>query len=172
MDAGQLQTPDQFAALLIASFYPEKTNRESAIIRDFLRAHLYEFSGVQFSVHIGDGAPIDPALDANIQKTAKYSTQKRIDVLAWQGNQPWIIECKYRVVPAALGQLHTYSLLWLEENPGARTPKLVVIGRYSDADTNKALFAHGVDVYLYPETTADGGAADGAVSPGDASAEA
>lgn len=172
MDAGQTFTAGDFPSLLIAKFYPEKTDRESGIIQDFLKAHLYEFDRVAFSWHIGQGVAPDPTHDPGVQKTTKYSSQKRIDVLAWQGDLPWIIECKYRVNPAALGQLHTYSLLWQRENPHVRPPKMVAIGRYADPDTLFALNTHGVDVYLYPEATGDGGAANGGVSADNATAQA
>lgn len=163
MDAGEVFTIDKFAQLLIASYYPERTNLESAIIRDFLAAHLYDFDRVAFSVRVGQGLAPDPTHDPAINKTKYDSTRKRIDVLAWQGDLPWIIECKYRVNPAALGQLHTYSLLWQQEHPHVRPPKLVAIGRYSDADTLTALDAHGVDVYLYPPAAGSGGPTNGSV---------
>ncbi|MGH9411314.1 MAG: hypothetical protein ACRD1V_17910 [Vicinamibacterales bacterium] len=171
MQSGEVFTSADLGLLLVQTFFPEKTNRESAIILDYLHAHGAEFDRFAFSVRVGEGTPVDPTHDPGIQKTTKYSSQKRIDMLLWQGPQPWLFEIKYRLVPAALGQLHAYALLWQRDNPNARRPKLVAIGRSCDLDTRYALDAHGVDIYIYPEAVSGAGAADSAVPSVDAPAE-
>jgi hypothetical protein len=40
--------------------------------------------------------------------------------------------------------------LFLEENPDAPEPRLLVIARYGDPETIRILNDHGVDVLLYP----------------------
>ena len=142
-------TRDSLADLLIARFYPEKTDRETPIIREFLKARGTLFDRFAFSVRVGQGITPDPSHLEAIQTNAARFSRKRIDMIAWQGSQPWIIEVKERVSPSVLGQLQTYRQLWLEENPDAPEPRLVAIGRYSDDDTLRVLSAHGVDVYLY-----------------------
>lgn len=137
------------AELLLRKFFPERTDRESGIIRDFLLARGGEFDRWSFSVRVGEGVKPDPTHLQEIQANTARFSKKRIDMIAWQGDQAFIIEVKERVSPAVLGQLQTYRHLWLEENPDAKEPKLVAIGRYSDADTLRALNAHGIDVILY-----------------------
>ena len=151
--------------LLVRKYFPERTDRESRIILDWLAAHGDDYDRITFSVHIGDGLAPNPDHLPGIQKTTTYSTQKRIDVLAWQGSQPTIIEVKERVTPAALGQILTYRVLFLEELPDAPEPRLVVIGRYSDPDTIKGLNAHGVDVLLYPADVTAGASAAAPAGP-------
>jgi hypothetical protein len=51
---------DEFPELLLRSFYPERTDKESAVIRDYLLAHLAEFDRVDFSVRVGQGQTPDP----------------------------------------------------------------------------------------------------------------
>jgi len=152
-----------FAQLLLAKFYPERTDRESGIIRDYLLAHLSEFDRVSFTVRVGVGHEPDPSLPVRIQKQQKFVTQKRIDLLAWRGTQPVIVEAKYLVQPSALGQILGYRQLFLEDQPDAPEPELVVIGRASDPDTIRILQAHGVTVYLYPESQSAGLDAGGSV---------
>lgn len=143
--------PDDFATLLIRSWYPERTDGESLVIRAFLLAHLREFDRLIFGKRVGHGEPPDPTHLPAIQQQTVLNTQKRIDILAWRGTQPVIIEVKQRVTPAALGQILTYRHHFLEESPDAPEPELVVVGRESDADTLAALAAHGITVYLYPD---------------------
>lgn len=142
-------TRDDLAALLIQGFFPERTPREATIIRDWLEAHGAEYDRISLSVRVGVGQPLIPGVDPGVARSVAFSSRKRIDILAWQGPSPTIIEVKERVTPAALGQILTYRQLFLEEIPGAPEPRLVIIGRYSDDDTLRALSAHGIDVILF-----------------------
>lgn len=146
---------DALALLLTRTYYPERTDRESAIIRDWLvaRGHLYD--RFAFSVRVGVGLAPNPEHLAGVQRNTVFSSLKRIDVLAWQGDQPTIIEVKERITPAVLGQLQTYRQLFLEKYPDAEPPALVAIGRTSDDDTIRALQAHGVTVFLYDAPAAE-----------------
>jgi hypothetical protein len=139
----------QLAELLIARHFPERTDRESSIIADWLRAHGAEYDRFSFSVRVGAGVTPDAAHPPGVQSSTRWSSRKRIDVLAWQGEQPSIVEVKERVVPGVLGQLRTYARLFLEERPDAPEPILIAIGRYSDDDTIRSLQAEGITVYLY-----------------------
>jgi hypothetical protein len=141
---------DDLALLLLRRFYPERTDRESTIIRDYLLAHGAEFDKFAFSVRVGVGLTPDPTHLEGVQANTVFSTKKRIDMIAWVGNQAHIHEFKERVSPAVLGQLQTYRHLWLEENPDALDPRLVAIGRTSDEDTLRVLQANAIDVYIYP----------------------
>ncbi|HLZ44406.1 MAG TPA: hypothetical protein VKQ05_01855 [Gemmatimonadales bacterium] len=153
-DSGYLYSSSDLAFLLIQRTYSEVADKQSAVIRDYLLTHGVEFDRFAFSVHVGTGITPDPDLPLSIQKGAFRSTQKRIDLLAWRGTRPVIIEAKTRVDPSTLGQILTYRQLWLEENPDAPDPELVVIGRTSDDDTIRALQTHGVTVLLYPAPVA------------------
>jgi hypothetical protein len=154
--------PD-FSLLLIRKAFPERTDGESVVIRAFLLAHLREFDRLIFGKRVGQGEPPDPTHLPAIQLQTRLNTQKRIDLLAYRGTQPIIIEVKQRVTPAALGQILTYRHHFLEESPDAPEPELWVVGRESDADTLAALTAHGVTVYLYADAVAAGDAARGGV---------
>lgn len=144
---------DDLATLLLRRFYPERTDRESTIIRDWLQAHGADYDRFSFSVRVGQGQTPAAGLDPGVASSVIFSSRKRIDVLAWQGSSPTIIEVKERITPAALGQILTYRQLFMEELPDAPDPRLVVIGRYSDDETIRSLNAHGVDVELYPTPT-------------------
>lgn len=142
------------ATLILRRFYPERTDRESTIIRDWLLAHGAEYDRFSFSVRVGEGQTPNPDDLPGVQRSVAFSTKKRIDVLAWRGAQPTIVEVKERVTPAVLGQLLTYRQLFLEENPDALEPILVAIGRTSDPDTIRALNTQGVSVFLYEQADA------------------
>lgn len=158
---------DALALLLARTFFPERTDRESAVILQFLEAHGEEYDRYAFSVRVGTGIAPDPTHLPGVQRSTAFSSRKRIDMLFWQGPQPFIIELKERVTPAALGQLLTYRELWMRENPDALTPLLACVGRYSDDDTIGTLQSHGVTVYLFDPPDTARGTTTGGVSPGD-----
>ena len=153
-DPDYTYTIDDFPQLLLRRFFPERTDGESAVIAAYLQVHLPEFDRITFSKRVGRGAVIDPTTSPAAQRATTFSTRKRIDILAWRGSQPVIIEVKQSVTPSALGQILTYKHHFQEENPDALEPQLVVVGRTSDRDTIDALNAHGIPVYLYPEAVA------------------
>lgn len=140
---------DDLATLILRRFYPERTDRESTVIRDWLLAHGEDYDRFSFSVRVGQGQAPAAGIDPGVARSVLFSSRKRIDVLAWQGNTPTIVEVKERVTPAAIGQVLTYRQLLLEEFPDAPDPRLVIIGRYSDDDTLRSCSAQGIDVLLY-----------------------
>lgn len=143
------------STLLLRRYYPERTNNESTVIRDFLLARGANYDLFEFSVRVGQGNPPDPEHLPGVQQTTTFSSQKRIDLIVWKGPQPWIVEVKIRVTHASLGQLRTYAHLLLEDRPAMPAPGLIAIGRYSDADTLRVLGREGIDVFLYEETTGE-----------------
>jgi len=152
-------TRDDLANLLIRRFYPERTDRESRVIKEWLLHHGQEYDRFSFSVRVGLGAVADPSLPIRLQKQINFVSKKRIDILAYAGAQPTIIEVKYLVTPASLGQIQSYRVFFLEEQPDAPEPDLVVIGAASDPDTIRAIQAHDVTVYIYPAAVISGDAA-------------
>jgi len=149
-DDGYLFTRDDFVQMLARKWFPERTDRESGVIRDYLAAHHQEFDRLIFGKRLGAGVEPDPTHLEGVQRNTSRFTKKRVDILAWTGSQPTIIEVKAEITPASLGQILTYRQLFLEENPDAIEPRLVIVGRYSDDDTLRVLNGHGIDVFVYP----------------------
>lgn len=155
MPPGYRYGAQDLAELLLRKYYPERTNRESAVLRDFLLARGRLYDSFEFSVRVGQGIPAPAGIMPELQAQAKFNYQKRIDLIVWRGNQSTIVDAKERVTAAVIGQLRQYRILLLEDRPDMSDPALLVIGRYSDPDTLRVLSAEGIDVLLY--TTDDGG---------------
>jgi hypothetical protein len=135
--------------LVVASYYPERTDQESAVIRDYLEAHGTEFDRLGFSVRVGQALAPDPTHLIGVQRSTIYSTRKRIDFVGIKGQLHTLVEAKQRVQPSAIGQILTYRKLYLEEHTDVHDAKLIIIGRYSDSDTVNSATAHGIDVLIY-----------------------
>lgn len=144
-----------FPELLLRRFYPEKTQRESALLLDFLVRHIHEYDRVSFSVRIGEGIPANPDHLLGVQKSTTFSSRRRIDMVLWRGLEVTLCEAKDRLGHSVLGQLLSDRQLWLEERPNDPEPKLIAIGRNTDEETERVLSAHGIVVYVYaPADTA------------------
>lgn len=141
----------QFPELLIRKFFPEKTDRESGLLKEFLARHLHEYDRVSFSVRIGEGIAPDPNHLQGVQRSTAFSSRRRIDMVLWKGPEVTICEAKDRLKHDVLGQLLSGRQLWLEERPDDPIPRLVAIGRTSDPEIERVLSAHGVEVYVYDE---------------------
>lgn len=151
MDAdGITFAPPDFSLLLIRKSYPERTDGESLVIRAFLLEHIRDYDRITFNKRVGKGLEPDPTHLPVVQQNTRFSSQLRIDMLAWRGPQPVIIEVKQRVTPASLGQILTYQHHLIKELPDAPIPEMVVVGREAVEDAVVALQAQGITVYLYP----------------------
>ena len=141
--------PQRLKALISLGRYPEQAPAENAIIVDWLTARGHEYDRFEFSVRVGRGQTPNPNNLPGVQFSQTRNTRKRIDVLAWQGQRPTIVEVAVRVTPGKLGQLRAYRLLYLEEFPEIDDAEFLAVGRYSDEDTIRVLQAEGVRVLLY-----------------------
>lgn len=152
MDSPYVYERKDLPTLMLQRYFPERTGRETILMRDFLKAHGEEYDRVAFSVRIGEGIAANPEHLPGVQEMTRYNSRMRIDILAWRGDLADIIEVKERVLPAVLGQLIAYRQMFLEENPGAREPRLIVVGRTATADALRVLTSNGITVYLYELT--------------------
>jgi hypothetical protein len=152
MDAPYVYDRSDLPTLLLQRYFPERTGRETVLMRDFIKAHGQEYDRIAFSVRIGEGIAPNPDHMPGVQEMTRFNSRMRIDMLGWKGNQADIIEVKERVLASVLGQLIAYRQMFLEENPGAHDPRLIVVGRTSTTDALRVLTANGVTVYLYDLT--------------------
>jgi len=72
--------------------------------------------------------------------------KKRIDVVAWSGLMPTVIEVKPVGSFAALGQCLGYGYLWEQKHSKGPKPKLCCVCAICDPDLKPAFAAFGVQV--------------------------
>lgn len=170
MSDGYDYTREQLAALIVRMQFPERSAVESAIIAQFLQAHLLEYDRYSITVRVGQGVTPNPDHLEGVQRQTRTNSQMRIDMMAWQGSQPWIFEVKLRANHHAIGQLVTYRHLWMEDNPDAPPPQLAVLARTIEPDMPGVFAANGITVYLFDAPAGDGGTPSRGVPPDDGEA--
>lgn len=142
-------TREQLPALLDLGVLPEQPKPESAVLIEFLRAHLNDYDRFSVSVRLGPGQTPNPEHEPGVQYSSEFSSKKRLDLLAYSGTTPTIVEAKIRISADLLGKLFLYRHLYLEEFPDSVEPRLVGVGRFVDPVVERAIVAHGVTLYVY-----------------------
>lgn len=117
---------------------------EQTVLRQWLAKHEREYDRFQYNVRTGTGTDPGPDVEEAIRRGWIQSTQLRIDVVGWQGQQATLIEVKDRATPGAIGQLAVYSHHWRIDNPSLPVPKLLVIAFSAVAGVPEAMTAQGI----------------------------
>ena len=107
--------------------YPHMLGEDIAIWERFLNAFPDRFDSVDYDVRVGEGIPPLETLPENIKRDARALTQKRIDVVGWNGELPTIIEVKSRAGMSTLGQIQGYKILFEVDFPKLFIPELLIV---------------------------------------------
>lgn len=85
------------------------------------------FDRYEYDVHVGPVPnPLHP-LPPHLQELMDTIYSLRIDVVAWKGEQPTIIEVKPSAGLSAIGQLYAYRFFWIEQKKSEKEPLLMVV---------------------------------------------
>lgn len=116
---------------------------------------LFSFDRYEYDVKLaGWSAGVIPT-DHTHRAMWESLLKKRIDVVAWTGEQPTILEVKPVASFAALGQCLGYGFLWAAEKPGLRKARLGVVCARVDPDLSACFSAYGVRVWQLPPDVGD-----------------
>lgn len=136
-------------ALVSQAQFRGMATTQSRVTRAWLLQNAERFDRVEFEVHVGQGATPHPEWAEATRQQFRYQTQKRIDVVAWRGDAPCLVEVKRQANVGAIGQLLAYRLLWMADNPTAPDPSMVIVCETADNDVISSAHAHGIDVEIY-----------------------
>ncbi len=130
--------------------YPGMAPREVIIFRAWLALHQSEYDRFEYNVRVGNGIDPGDAYPAIYRQQYIENTQKRVDVVAWKGDQPTIIEVKDRATASSMSQILTYKALWPITFPDSPAPKLLLVTNRVAADMPMVLDASGITLEIVP----------------------
>ena len=78
----------------------------------------------------------------------RANTSKRTDAIAETENEVWLIEVSDYPGMRAVGQLHTYQALWLEDPKIMKIERMVLVCERLDTDIGAACGKFGFQVYI------------------------
>jgi len=104
------------------------------------------FDSVDYDWRVGVGMELQSGWEDNIKRMATMVTQKRIDVLGWNGERPTIIEVKKAVNISTLGQVLGYQILFVHDFPHISKPNILVVTEFLGGDDRLVLDSYTVPV--------------------------
>lgn len=126
--------------------YPHMMPYDVAIWERFIEQFPDAYDHVQYDVKVGSAPEHDTIVNTDTGGDALDLYKKKIDVVAYKGDQIDIIELKPNASASACGQVVGYGVLYTKEfNPPTR-PKLVVITDAPKRDLG--LIAHEMGVTI------------------------
>lgn len=131
-------------------YFPGLPAPEAVVLQAWLDEHAREYTRFEFNVRIGSGVDPGPLLDDATRRQAILNTQRRIDVVAWKGDSPTIIEVKVRAGAAAVGQIVVYEHLWLAENRPSGGLSLLIVCNTHSPDIDGVTARYGIGIVDVP----------------------
>ena len=135
--------------------FPHMGPADARVWRAALQAGLMPADRYEYDVRLGGkAAGLVPAEHEHAEMWAEL-LRKRVDVVAWRGDVPWIVEVKPIASFAALGQCLGYRSLWMAERRPGAAPRAACVCAICDADLEPVFGEFGVSVFVLPPRWAD-----------------
>lgn len=115
---------------------------------------LFPADRFEYDVRFGGLTPAGPATGDVQAGMWENLIKKRVDVVAWRGKQPWIVEVKPVASFSALGQCLGYGWMAKAERPELRSVRLAVVCAICDRDLKPVFEAYGISVVALPYAVA------------------
>lgn len=101
-----------------------------AIWERFLDKYAEQYTGFDYDIKVGTGAPIEPGLASNYAHMIGTLSKYRIDCVGHSNSSIDIIEVKPAASTTAIGQLVMYTKLFMEDfSPDLKVRGVIVTDR-------------------------------------------
>jgi len=114
----------------------------------FLESYGGVFEALYYDSYLG--GPVLTAEDEKnpMKRMWRANTSKRPDAIVETRDEVWLIEVSDYPGMRAIGQLHTYQALWLEDPKIAKIEKMILVCARLDTDIGSACGKFGFQVYI------------------------
>lgn len=136
-------------ALIAMKQYPGMREPDSAVFRKWLQHRGAFYDRVEWRYLLGEGTAPDPSWSDPVKALHRDQTAKKLDALAWIGNQPVIVEGKSRAALKDIGQVLGYYDLFVKQHPDLPEPEMLIICDDVDPDVAHAANSRGISIEVY-----------------------
>lgn len=126
--------------------FPHLLPLERPIWARYLESTTEEFLSLTYDLHLGAGAPVDPAWSDGTARIVAAVSRKRVDVIGETASATIIFEVKPRAGMGAMGQLLNYRELYLAEYKARKPLRLVVVCERVEPDVLGTYGQYGIEV--------------------------
>lgn len=128
--------------------YPHLSTEDIGIWERFLDSYAGAYRAFDYDVRVGEGEEPLPTLEPKYRAMAKALTQKRIDAVGYRDNEIWIFEVKPRAALSALGQIISYTELYILTFNPTETIVPAVVCEMVDRDVKPLMTNRGIQVII------------------------
>jgi len=128
--------------------YPHMVPSEAAVWDAYLQRYGVPAGKVEYDVHLGRGAPVDPEWPEWMKRMVWSLSTHRADVVVERSDSVVIIEVKEVAGMSAVGQLLGYEALWLAERGVERPVELMVVCRDIESDMMGVFAFYEIEVVV------------------------
>ncbi|MBA7539099.1 hypothetical protein ES705_31377 [subsurface metagenome] len=133
---------------IVMPHYPHMMAEDIAVWSKYLRDPLVPILEVWYDVHVGGAIVLPEGAGAIEQQVALGVSRKRIDVVARVGGGFWVVEVKPLASMLALGQVLSYSRLFIQEFAPVGEVWPVIVCDAADEDLLPEFDAAGVAIVV------------------------
>ena len=126
--------------------YPHLIQEETDVWNRFVDKFPKRYKSVDYDFRVGNGQIPPEGYTKNYERMVTMLTQHRIDVLAWVGDYPTIIEVKNRAILSTVGQLIGYRTLFEADFPNLEKPGLLCVCASISDDVKMVFDVQGIPV--------------------------
>lgn len=126
--------------------YPHMLPREIAIWDRFIEEYGLPEGTVDYDVHLGEGAEVDPSWPSWMVSMVKRLSTHRADVVVSRTHEVLIVEMKSVAGMGAVGQLVGYEALWLRQEGTDRPVRLLCVCERLEADIRAVFQFYEIEV--------------------------
>lgn len=118
-------------------YYPHMKPNDVLIWHAFIDKYPASFDFVQYDVPCGSGPQFDTLINEETGGHVEKLYKRKIDVVAFKGDEITIIEVKPRAGASAVGQVKMYRKLYIQDYSPPRYPDCVIITDEEIADVRE-----------------------------------
>jgi len=126
--------------------YPHMLTEDTEVWSKYLADPVHPIKEVWYDVHVGQGMLLPVGAPDIDKRIARGISRKRIDVVARVGGGLWVVEIKPFASMLALGQILSYTRLFIEEYRPDEEVRPVIVCDAIDGDLLDEFEALGVVV--------------------------
>lgn len=129
-------------------YYPHMKPNDIAIWERFMAAEPEYFEEVQYDVTVGSPPPFDPTVNDSTGGEVSDLYKKKIDVIGWRDDFPFIVEVKPRAGSAAIGQVLGYIEMYKRDHRPINPPKPMILTDTTSPDLEIMAKRYGVEILI------------------------
>lgn len=109
------------------NWYPHMSVSDREIWERFIDKYPDAFEQVQYDFHVGDAPAFNTLMDDDTDWNQDKLYRLRIDVVGFTKNEIVIVECKPNAGPSTIGQVKSYTNLYIRDEEPQIPVKMMIL---------------------------------------------